>query len=250
MLALRSLAFNLAFFAWTAVLVLVSLPLLLAPPQALVVMARFWARSMNVLLRRIVGLDWQLRGAEHLPEGPFILAIKHQSMWDTLMYVLFVDDPAIVLKRELLSIPLFGWYLGRTGQIAIDRKAGGGALRRLLRAAARAAEAGRPIIIAPEGTRTAPGQRRPYQPGVAALYGQLGLPVVPAALNAGLFWRRRSFVKRPGRITVEFLPAMPPGLDRATFMAELERRIESAAERLRREAEAEFSLSEAPARAS
>lgn len=250
MVALRSLAFNLLFFSWTAVLVVISLPLLLAPPQALVAMARVWARSMNFLLRWIVGLDWQLRGTEHLPAGPFILAIKHQSMWDTLAYVLMVDNPAIVLKRELLSIPFFGWYLSKTGQIAIDRKAGGGALRRMLRAAARVTAAGRPIIIAPEGTRTAPGQRRPYQPGVAALYGQLGLPVVPAALNAGLFWRRRSFVKRPGRITVEFLPPIPPGLDRAAFMRELERRIEDAADRLQREAETEFSLPAAEARVS
>ena len=119
-----------------------------------------------------------------------------------------------MLKRELLLLPFYGWYAARAGSIAIDRKAGAGALRRMLAQARPAAAAGRPIVIFPEGTRVAPGERRPYQPGVAALYQALALPLVPAAVNSGLYWGRRSFVKRPGRIVLEFLDPIPPGWPR------------------------------------
>jgi len=137
-----------------------------------------------------------------------------------------------VLKRELTWIPFFGWLLRAAGFIAVDRKAGAKALRQLVRDAERAVAGGRSLLIFPEGTRVQPGETRPYQPGIAALYDRLQIPVVPVALNSGLFWGRRSFVKRPGRITVEFLPAIAPGLKRREFMAELEARIESAATRL------------------
>ena len=236
MLAARSLIFNLLFYAWTVALSIAILPVLLMPPRATVAVARFWARSVAWLARVVVGLDWELRGREHLPDGPFVLAIKHQSAWDTIMYVLMVDEPAIVLKRELMWIPLYGWYLNKSGMIPIDRGAGGAALRKMLRRCRAALDAGRPIVIAPEGTRTAPGTSAPYHPGVAALYSHLDVPVVPAALNAGLYWGRRSFLRRPGRITVAFLEPMPAGLDRAAFMADLKERIETATAELQQEA--------------
>ena len=232
MARLRSLLFNLCFFAWTALVCVLGLPILLLPRPAIVRLARFWARGILAMLAAIVGLRHELRGVEHRPGGGVVYAFKHQSAWDTIALALLVEDPMIVLKKELLAIPLFGWYLARTGQIAVDRRGGAAALKRMLRAAAAAAARGRPIVIFPEGTRVAPGQHRLYQPGVAALYGQLGLPVVPVALNSGLFWGRRSFLKRPGLITVEFLPAIAPGLSRRDFLAELERRTESACARL------------------
>jgi 1-acyl-sn-glycerol-3-phosphate acyltransferase len=141
----------------------------------------------------------------------------------------YLNYPAFVLKRELLSIPLFGWYLRKVGMIAVDRAAGASALRNMARQASEAFAEGRSILIFPEGTRVPPGESRPYHPGVAALYTQLKVPVVPVALNSGLFWGRRSFVKRPGTVTVQFLPPIPPGLDRKAFMRELESRIEAAA---------------------
>jgi 1-acyl-sn-glycerol-3-phosphate acyltransferase len=147
-------------------------------------------------------------------------------------------NPAIVLKRELMMIPFYGWYLWKAGMIAIDRKAGAAALRRLVAAGARAAALRRPIVIFPEGTRTAPGTHHPYQPGVAALYRQLELPLVPVAVNSGLYWGRRRFVKRPGRIIIEILPAIPPGGERRAVMGDLEQRIEAATTRLLAEAQA------------
>jgi 1-acyl-sn-glycerol-3-phosphate acyltransferase len=158
--------------------------------------------------------------------------VKHQSAWDTLVFALLLDRPAIVLKQELLNLPLFGWYMRKCRMIPVNRKGRAAALKRMAADARDRAAAGRPILIFPEVTRMAPGQRRPYQPGAAALYGALGLPVVPVALNSGLFWGRRSFHKRPGRIVVEFLPPIAPGLPRREFMQELQERMEGASQRL------------------
>jgi len=133
-------------------------------------------------------------------------------------------------------VPFYGWYAARAGSIAIDRGGRAAALRRMVAASRTASEEGRPIVIFPEGTRTAPGRHLPYQPGVAALYQALGVPLVPASVNSGLFWGRRSFLKRPGRITLEFLDPIPPGLPRRRLMPELERRIETATAALEREA--------------
>src|SRR5580704_8072705 len=231
----RALIFNLVFFGWTAVLGAVALPLLLAPRPVVMRFGRFWAQGVLAALRVVVGLDHQVRGLDHIPHGACIIAMKHQSAWDTLILPVVLGDPAIVLKRELLLVPFFGWYAARAGSIAIDRKAGAGALRRMLIKARPAAAAGRPIVIFPEGTRVAPGERRSYQPGVAALYQALALPLVPAAVNSGLYWGRRSFVKRKGRLVLEFLEPIPPGRTRPRLMAELERRVETATSALLRE---------------
>jgi 1-acyl-sn-glycerol-3-phosphate acyltransferase len=225
---LRALAFNIAFLGVTAVLGIIALPLLLAPRRWVMRFGRFWARCVLVLLKAIVGLDGEIRGLANIPAGPCLIAMKHQSAWDTLILPVVLGDPAIVLKRELLLVPFYGWYAARAGSIAIDRRGGAGALRRMVAAARQAAADGRPIVIFPEGTRTAPGERVAYQPGVAALYQVLDLPLIPAAVNSGLFWGRRSFVKRRGRITLAFLEPIAPGLPRRQLMPELEARIEAA----------------------
>ncbi len=232
LVVLRSLVFNLAFYSWTTLACLIGLPVLLLPRVWVVAYARSWERGIQLLLRWLVGLEHELRGQALLPSGPAIYAFKHQSAWETMVIHLLLPDPAIALKRELTWIPLFGWFLIRTGMIRIDRGAGSQALRSLLKGAEAAAARGSPIVIFPEGTRVAPGATGPYHPGVAALYGKLGLPVVPVALNSGLFWRRRGFLKRPGRITVEFLEPIAPGLDRRRFMAVLAERLETASRRL------------------
>jgi 1-acyl-sn-glycerol-3-phosphate acyltransferase len=237
---LRALAFNMAFFGSTALLGLLGLPFLLAPRRAVMAFGRFWARLVLALLRAIVRLDGEIRGIEHLPRGACLIAMKHQSAWDTLILPLVLGDPAVVIKQELLWVPFYGWYAARAGSIAIDRRGGAGALRRMLAAARDAAAAGRPIVIFPEGTRTAPGQTLSYQPGVAALYQALAVPLVPAAVNSGLYWGRRSFVKRPGRIVLSFLEPIPPGLPRREIMAELEARIETATAALEKEASAGY----------
>jgi len=240
MRVLRALLFNVAFFGVTAILGVAGLPLLFAPRPWVMRFGRLWARCVLALLKAIVGLDGEIRGAEHLPAGPSIIAMKHQSAWDTLILPVVLDDPAVVIKRELLLVPFYGWYALRAGSIAIDRRGGAGALRRMVAAARRAAAAGRPVVIFPEGTRTAPGHRRLYQPGVAALYRALDLPVVPAAVNSGLYWGRRSFVKRPGRIVLRFLEPIPPGLPRREMMSQLETRIEAATAALEREGSAGY----------
>ena len=233
---LRSLAFNSAFFLATALLGVIGLPVLLAPRRLVMRFGRFWAQCVLALLKAAVGLEGEIRGLDKLPSGPCLIAMKHQSAWDTLILPVVLHDPAVVLKRELLWVPFYGWYAARAGSIAIDRSGGAAALRRMVAAARQAVAEGRLVVIFPEGTRTAPGTRLAYQPGVAALYRALAVPLVPAAVNSGLFWGRRSFVKRRGRITLAFLDPIPPGLSRREVMPELEARIEAATAALEREA--------------
>ncbi len=186
--------------------------------------SRFWIRVVLWLLRNTVGLSHRVVGREHIPPGPALFAVKHQSAWDTLAINLIVRDPAIVLKRELTWIPLFGWCLIRTRQIAIDRAGGMSALRGMVKAARAALSEGRPIVIYPEGTRVAPGVKQPYHAGISALHGALDVPVVPVALNSGVFWPRRSLKLRPGVITIEFLPPCPPISRGANSSKRLKRR--------------------------
>lgn len=233
---LRSLAFNLVFWLWTTVVAIAMLPCLVLPRGATLTMGRLWMRGVQGSLKHLVGLDYEVRGRQNIPHEPALFAVKHQSAWETLVLHLLLPDPVIALKRELTLIPLFGWYATRAGMIRIDRGSGARALRSMVEDARTALARGSSVVVFPEGTRVAPGAHRAYLPGIAALYLQLGRPVVPVALNSGLFWGRRSFVKRPGRIAIEFLPPIEPGLNRAAFMADLERRLEGATERLVEEA--------------
>jgi 1-acyl-sn-glycerol-3-phosphate acyltransferase len=231
--ALRSLAFHAALVALTVGLGVFCLPVLLYPRRHVVALGRWWSRALVALLARIVGLRHAVRAPAGAPlPGPAIYAFKHQSAWETLVMPLLLSDPAIVLKRNLVLIPIFGWLLFRHGMIPIDRRGRARALRRMLLAARQAVAAGRPIVIFPEGTRTRPGERRPYHRGVVALYRALGLPVVPVALDSGRFWAKQSFLRRPGTITVAFLPPIPPGLESDEFLRTLEDRIETEAARL------------------
>ncbi len=231
---MRPLLFSACFYAWTALVAVAAIPLLLAPPRYCRNLGRFWVRTTFRLLKAIIGLTHQVTGREHIPDGPVMFAAKHQSAWDTLAFASVLYHPVYVLKRELVWIPIWGWLLNHSGVIAVDRGAGAKALRAMVRRARRFHD--QPIVIFPEGTRSDPGTSRPYLPGVAALYRELDIPVVPVALNSGRFWPRRSRPRRPGTITMEFLPPIAPGLDRKAFMAELERRIEGASRRLDQQA--------------
>ncbi len=190
-------------------------------------------------LRVLAGMDYEVRGAENIPEEPAIFASKHQSAWETVAFVWMFPSPIYVLKIELLSIPLWGWYARKCSQVAVDRQGGAGALKQMVRDSRKALEKGRHLIIFPEGTRSAPGEAGHYHPGIAALYSQLSAPVIPVALNSGVFWARRGFATRPGKVVVEFLPPIPPGLDRKTFSRELQSQIETASNRLVAEARPE-----------
>ncbi len=238
MIVLRSILFHAAFWLWGAFMNILWLPSLALPWRATVKGQRLWAGGVCWMMPWLAGVRIEIRGRHRVPASPVLIAAKHQSLWDTLAWHVIADDPAIVMKRELLAIPIYGWYCRKTRMIPVDRDAGPRALKGLVRAALAAKAASRPIIIFPQGTRVAPGVAAPYLPGVAALYRQLELPCVPVALNSGLFWGRGAFLIRPGTLVLEFLDPIPPGLKRAEFMRELENRIESASTQLADEARA------------
>ncbi len=183
-------------------------------------------------LRWICGARVVWEGLENLPVGPAIIASKHQAMLDTMTPLRFVHGPAIVLKRELLGYPLFGWYMKRAGMIPIRREAQAKALREMLAASRAAIKDGRSILIFPEGTRRPPGAPPAYKPGVAALYRDLGVPCAPVAVNTGLIWPARGIMRKPGVARVRVLEPIAPGLSREEFMRELETRIETASDDL------------------
>jgi 1-acyl-sn-glycerol-3-phosphate acyltransferase len=228
MTAVRSALFLAWFLAVTTLLSLLFLPVLLLPRGATVWLARAWSRATFCGLKLFAGLDWEVRGSP--PAGPVLVAAKHMSMWDTLALYLALDQPAIVLKRELLYIPFYGWFLWKAAAVPIDRGAGAKALRKMSAAAKEVLREKRPVLIFPEGTRKKPGAPPDYKPGVAGLYSLLDVPCIPVALNSGVYWT--GFIKKPGTIVLEFLEPIPPGLKREAFMAMLESRIETATNRL------------------
>ena len=227
----RGLLFQGAFVVWTTLLSLLLLPL--APViggHGIRWWARRWEGGILVLLRVLCGIRLEVRGAA--PTEPSLLASKHQSALETVVFHRLVPEIAVPLKVELTRIPLFGRLLLKSGCIGVQREAGTRALRQLVNGGRRRLDEGLSLLIFPEGTRVPPGERRPYHPGVAALYLQLGRPVVPVALHTGHVWGRGSFAKHPGTAVIEFLEPIQPGLDRRTFMAHLEERIETASARL------------------
>lgn len=232
MIWLRSLAFNVAFYGWTAFMCFLMVWTFVLPYRLLLVFVRMWLRQIAWIDRVFAGITYKIVGAEHIPAEACIIAAKHQSAWETFKIHMLFDDPAVVLKKELLEIPLWGRYLARAGMIPIDRKAGVQALAEMKVAAHEAAAEGRKIVIFPQGTRVPPGVDRPYKSGIVLLYQELNLPVIPMAVNSGLCWPKNSFRKYPGEITIEFLPPIPPGLPREEFMARLKDELETASNRL------------------
>ena len=232
MVAIRSFLFQAFFWTFATLINLAYIPALLMDRKVVLNGQEIWARVSLWGLKWIVGLDYEIRGRENIPAGPIMIAAKHLSMWETMAMFVLVHHPAMVMKRQLLWIPGYGWNSIKTKMIVIDRDAGAGAIRSMIAAAkARLAE-GRPIVIFPEGTRRELGVPVDYKPGVAALYSLLDVPCVPMAHNSSLFWPRRGFMRYPGKIVVEFLPAIMPGMKRTAFMAELEKRTEDAVTRL------------------
>jgi 1-acyl-sn-glycerol-3-phosphate acyltransferase len=250
MLVLRSLLFNVAFYLVTTALLILPLPVYFILPQAFAMwVVRTWARAGVWLLRVLAGTRLEVRGREHIAASASIVAAKHQSAFETFALVPQFANPTFVIKRELTWIPIFGQYTIKAGMIHVDRSAGISALRYIASRARTELAKGRDIIIFPEGTRRPPGAPPDYHPGVAHLCRALGVSVVPVALNSGLFWRRRTFLRYPGTIVIEFLPPIPPGLDARRFMERLQSDIETASERLQREASGSGGQStEAPVR--
>jgi 1-acyl-sn-glycerol-3-phosphate acyltransferase len=211
------------FYGWTVFAVLLSFPISLFGTRAIRGWAHGWVRFHRVCAAVFLGIRGRIEGTP--PRGTVLVACKHQSMFETFEIMLMLDEPAVVLKRELADLPLWGWVVRRYGVIPVDRAGGAAALRRMMRAAEAAIAEGRPIVIFPEGTRVAPGARPPLQPGFAGLYRALGLPVVPVAIDSGRLWPRHRFVKRPGAVTFRFGESLPPGLPRREIEAEVHRAI-------------------------
>jgi len=231
----RSVLFNITFGVLTLVMAIAGLPLFLGPRPWMDFYGRFWAKACLWLLKNIVGLDYETRGT--IPKGACLIAAKHQSAWETLALAVLLPDSTFVLKRILLWTPPFGPYMAKVGMIPIDRDGGTTTVRKMLVAARATMAANRPIVIFPEGTRRAPGASPAYYPGVAALYRDLRAPVTPVAVNSGLYWQRNAFTKRQGTVILEFLETIPPGMDRKSFMRQLENSIETATIRLVEEGE-------------
>jgi 1-acyl-sn-glycerol-3-phosphate acyltransferase len=237
MIIVRSILFNAMFYLNLVFLLIVEMVALLISKGAVIAVARFWAHSSLWMLRVICNIDVAWEGIEKIPPGAVIVGAKHQSFWETFALLTLFPDPTFIVKRELMWIPMFGWCLWRGGMIPVDRGAGKPAMT-IMNARARAQlEDGRQIIIFTEGTRRPPGAEPKYKYGIAYVYAEGAAPCLPIALNSGLFWPRRRFIRYPGTIRVEILDPIPPGLDRETFFARLQHDIESATARLLAEGE-------------
>jgi 1-acyl-sn-glycerol-3-phosphate acyltransferase len=236
MLNLRSLIFNLSFYVNLIILMILGLPMMLFGRKGVFFMARLWGSTSVWLLEKICNLRVEYRGVENIPDGSYLIAAKHQSFLETFSLLKYSPDFAIIMKKQLMYIPMFGLYLVVGKQIGIDRDRGRSALTQLIEQAGAVLRAGRQVYIYPEGTRRPPGAPPMYKYGVAALYRETGAPCLPVALNTGLFWGRRGFRRRPGAAVIEYLPPIPPGLDRDAFLARLESVIETACTRLNEEA--------------
>jgi 1-acyl-sn-glycerol-3-phosphate acyltransferase len=210
-----------------------SLPIFLFLPQPYGMgVVRNWAKLCTVLHDKLAGVGMEVRGTENIPAGAAMVAPKHQSSFETFALIPLLKNPTIVMKRSIRWLPIFGPYTIKTGMIHVDREGKTAALRALAERAREEIAKGREIIIFPEGTRRPVDAPPDYQTGIALLYRTLNVPVVPVALNSGLYWPRRSFLHYPGTIVIEFLPAIPPGLDSRAFLATLQERIETASKRL------------------
>jgi len=229
---LRSLVFNILFYLVFLFWAVIALPTFMLPRAAMLRVANWWAQTYIVLLRAVCNIKVEFRGVEKIPKGPLIVASKHQSMWETISLLRFFEAPFFALKRELMFIPLFGLFLIKTRMIAIDRRAGARALIAMARRARQEVIQGRQFVIFPEGTRRPVGALPQYKPGIALIYTECAVPCLPVALNSGLFWPRRTFMRYPGTLVVEFLDPLPPGLSREEFLNRMRTAIEEATDRL------------------
>ncbi len=225
LLMLRSAGFKLAFYVATALFLVLGSPLLLGPRSWAMAALKGHAHTTLWLMRVIAGTRVAVRGRENLPDGAYLVAAKHQSAWDTIGLIVLFPDPALIMKAELLNIPVYGWFCRKFGMIPIRRETGPSALRTMLAQARDRARNGRQVLVFPEGTRRLPGAAPAYKSGILLLYDALQLPCVPLALNSGRFWPRRGAIQ-PGTIVVDIGEVIPAGLPRQEFRETLIERIE------------------------
>jgi len=222
MIVLRSALFNAVFFVATFLIVLPATVVRLVRPEHVMSLVVLWARIGVLAARIICGIRLEVTGLDHIGPGAALIASRHQSAFDTFIWLTLLPRCCYVLKHELLRIPLFGALIKTVRMIPIDREAGGAAIRTLLREADRAVRDDRQIVIFPEGTRSEPGKPGALQPGILALASRTGLPIIPVATDSGLCWGRRAFRKKPGTIHIIIGEPIPPTADRLTLARGLE----------------------------
>lgn len=232
MSALRTVLFNLCFYLNTIVYMIACLPVLFMSRRMLWRAVDSWVATNLFFLRTICGITFEFYGVEKIPDGPLLVASKHQSTGETYALLGLFPDPVYVLKRELMWIPVFGWYCWKARMIPVDRRSKKGVMAAMAERAKQEIARSRQIIIFPEGTRRSPSAEPAYKYGVAYLYGELNVPCLPIALNSGLYWPRRSWHMRPGVIRVEILDPIPPGLHPDAFLTRLQNELEPATARL------------------
>jgi 1-acyl-sn-glycerol-3-phosphate acyltransferase len=229
---IRSATCTVCFYVWSIFMGLLMVPMVLLPRRVFRLFVLLWAGGNSLIFRVVVGIRVEIRGREHIPVGPAIVASKHQSEWETNIFLRLLTDPVYIMKKELGYIPGYGLYARKMNMIFIDRSGYAKTLRKLVTDARKIVESGRAVVIFPEGTRVDPGKKLPYRPGIAALYNDLDLLVVPVVHNSGLCWPKKSFRKYAGTIVLQFLPPIEPGLRRQEFMTRLESEMEQAADKL------------------
>ena len=228
MILARSLLFAFLFYAWSLTLCVLFLPAL-ALPRGIVAWAfKLWARGVIVLLGFCCGIRVEVRGREHVPTGRALVAAKHQCMFDVFAQFVVLPDSCFVMRKELMLIPFFGWYAWKQRMVVIDRDGGSAALRQMVRDGQDRLAEERQLLIFPEGHRGEPGVAGDYQPGVAGLYRDLGLPAHLVATNSGVHWPAHGILRRPGTIVFQYLEPLPAGMKRADFMRQMQERIEAA----------------------
>ena len=233
MIFLRSALFNVLFYLNLIVqMIIFTPPYFLMKRKAAWVIPKNWVRSNHWLLKMVVGTTHTLQGVENIPDGGYIIAPKHQSFWDAYALLPYLDDPFYILKRELTWIPLFGWYVIKMRMVPINRGAREKIMPAVLEKTRKQMADGRQLIIYPEGTRRPVGAEPNYRFGIARIYSELDVPVMPVAIVAGLFWPRRKFLRYPGDIKVRFLPSIEPGLPVEEFMERLIGATETAVDEL------------------
>jgi 1-acyl-sn-glycerol-3-phosphate acyltransferase len=228
----RSLIYNVVFYLNLAFWVLLGLPTYFMPRWGIVWIAQNWGRTSIWLMWLVCNTKYEYRGLEKIPKGPLLVAAKHQSAWETFALLQFFEQPLYILKKELLWLPFFGWYLQKADMIGVNRGAGGRALIEVFKRARDEVRRGRQLIIFPEGTRMPVGAPPQYKSGVSQIYTSCGVPCIPVALNSGMFWPRRTFLRYPGTIVVEFLDPISPGLPRDQFTERVSGAIEQATAKL------------------
>lgn len=239
-LFIRQLLFNISFYGYMAISCTLLAPFLLLPRKQFMIFLQAYFDSNYYVEKYVLGLDYEVRGEEHLPkEGPFLVAGKHYSTYETFKIHLLFNDPAIILKRELALIPIWGWLALKAGMIAINRSTGDSAMKSIIEGAHRLKAEGRPVIIFPQGTRVDledTPENKPYKYGILRMQEATGLPIIPMATNSGVYWSRRSFFVKPGKVIFEFFPAILPGQELKVAHKEMVTILEENSKRLVREA--------------